>query len=108
MTSIIKVNTFQDTNGNALFNSDGSGNVTLSAGAMKMTPMFTAYMNASTQSISHATLTTIVFDAENYDSDNCFDTSTYRFTPTVAGKYFLFANTRLTSGSDYNNNFELA
>ncbi|BCV04938.1 MAG: hypothetical protein CM15mV95_100 [Caudoviricetes sp.] len=40
MTSIIKVNTFQDTNGNALFNSDGSGNVTLSAGAMKMTPAF--------------------------------------------------------------------
>ena len=40
MTSIIKVNTFQDTNGNALFNSDGSGNVTLSAGAMKNTPAF--------------------------------------------------------------------
>lgn len=28
MSSIIKVNTFQDANGNALFNSDGSGNVT--------------------------------------------------------------------------------
>ena len=43
MTSIIKVNTFQDTNGNALFNSDGSGNVTLSAGAMKNTPAFHMY-----------------------------------------------------------------
>ena len=86
--------------------------ITLKSGATltnfpQMTPMFSAYMNASTQSISHATLTTIVFDAENYDTDNCFDTSTYRFTPTVAGKYFLFANTRLNVGTDLNNNFEL-
>jgi hypothetical protein len=29
MSSIIKVNTFQDANGNALFSSDGSGTVTL-------------------------------------------------------------------------------
>ena len=86
--------------------------ITLKSGATltnfpQMTPMFSAYMNASTQSISHATLTTIVFDAENYDTDNCFSTSTYRFTPTVAGKYFLFANTRLNVGTDLNNNFEL-
>jgi len=30
MSSIIKVNTYQDANGNALFSSDGSGNLTLS------------------------------------------------------------------------------
>jgi hypothetical protein len=28
MSSIIKVNTYQDANGNALFSSDGSGNLT--------------------------------------------------------------------------------
>ena len=97
---------------NITIGSSNASQITLKSGATltnfpQMTPMFSAYMNASTQSISHATLTTIVFDAENYDTDNCFSTSTYRFTPTVAGKYFLFANTRLNVGTDLNNNFEL-
>ena len=97
---------------NITIGSSNASQITLKSGATltnfpQMTPMFTAYMNSSSQSISTSTLTTVVFDAENYDTDNCFDTSTYRFTPTEAGKYFLFANVRLTSGSDYNNNFEL-
>ena len=83
---------------NITIGSSNASQITLKSGATltnfpQMTPMFSAYMNASSQSISSSTLTTIVFDAENYDTDNCFDTSTYYFTPTVAGKYFLFANT---------------
>ena len=90
MTSIIKVNTFQDTNGNALFNSDGSGNVTLSAGAMKMTPAFYAYATTGT-SIAFATNVKINLQAEYFDTDSAFDTSNARFTvPTgKAGKYFF-------------------
>jgi len=105
MSSIIKVNTFQDANGNALFNSDGSGNVTLSAGAMKNAPAFTAYMNNG-QTVSTTTLTTIQFDTEVFDTHNCYDTSTYRFTPTVAGKYLFFANTRLNVTTELGNLFD--
>ena len=66
MTSIIKVNTFQDTNGNALFNSDGSGNVTLSAGAMKNTPAFYAYARFW-YNIAFATNVKINLQAEYFD-----------------------------------------
>ena len=108
--SKIEVNTIDAPSGQntVTIGDSNASTITLKSGATltnfpQMTPMFSAYMNASTQSISHATLTTIVFDAENYDTDNCFSTSTYRFTPTVAGKYFLFANTRLNVGTDLNN-----
>jgi len=33
------------------------------------------------------TMTKIQFNAEAFDTDNCFNTTTYRFTPTKAGKY---------------------
>ncbi len=104
MTSIIKVNTFQDTNGNALFNSDGSGNVTLSAGAMKNTPAFSARMS-SAQTISHETNTKADFDTEIFDTDSAYDHSTnQRFTvPTgKAGKYFFYSNLILDAGNSAN------
>jgi hypothetical protein len=92
MSSIIKVNTYQDANGNALFSSDGSGNVTLSAGAMQNTPAFEAYLSAD-QSVADVTYTKVAVDTEVYDTDGCYDNSTnYRFTPTVAGKYFVYGS----------------
>jgi cytochrome c oxidase assembly protein Cox11 len=60
------------------------------------TPAFSAYLNSG-QSIPSSTVTTIAFDVENFDSDGCYSTSTYRFTPTEAGKYLIFANTRITN-----------
>jgi len=57
------------------------------------TPAFRAYHN-TTQTVSNATLTTLSFNSENFDSDGTYDTSNGRFTPAVAGKYFLFANIR--------------
>ncbi len=102
MSSIIKVNTFQDTNGNALFNSDGSGNVTLSAGAMKNTPSFFASLS-SNQTISDNSLTlgafaTEIFDTGDYDNSS----SNYKFTPSVAGKYYFYGRAWITipSGTD--------
>jgi len=52
------------------------------------TPAFSAYLS-SDQAIAHATYTTIAYDSELVDTDNCFSTSTYRFTPTTAGYYFV-------------------
>ena len=52
------------------------------------TPSFLVYPSSG-QSLPNNTWNLISFNAENYDTDNCFDTSTKRFTPTTAGKYFL-------------------
>jgi len=56
------------------------------AGAMANTPAFRVYLN-SNQTISQSTVTKINFDAEDYDTDNAFASN--KFTPQVAGKYFL-------------------
>ena len=52
-------------------------------------PAFSAYLS-TTQTISNNTLTKVAFNSENFDTASCFNTSTYRFTPNVAG-YYLFA-----------------
>ena len=58
----------------------------LASGVAGTGPAFNAYMNA-VQSLSLSTLTKVAFDTERFDTNSCFDTSTYRFTPTVAGYY---------------------
>ena len=49
-------------------------------------PAFRAYM-ANAQTISGNTFTKLNFNAETFDTNNCFDITNYRFTPTVAGYY---------------------
>jgi hypothetical protein len=45
------------------------------------------------------TSTKIQVDTEIYDTNSCYDNSTnYRFTPTVAGKYFFYFNLSGFSG----------
>ena len=69
------------------------------------TPAFMAYRDTSHQDISNNTDTKCQFNAELYDSDNCYDNSTnYRFTPNVAGKYFIFLNA--IYGRDTSNVFD--
>jgi hypothetical protein len=41
----------------------------------------------SRQSVSSATWTVVQFNVEDFDTNSNFNTSTYRFTPTVAGYY---------------------
>lgn len=50
-------------------------------------PSFMAYRGTSSQTVSSATQTKVALNAEIFDTDNCYDTSTFRFTPTKAGKY---------------------
>jgi hypothetical protein len=59
----------------------------------------------SDQTISDVTTTTVQFDTEILDTDNCFDNSTnYRFTPTTAGKYYIFSGCMLNAQADSNLN----
>ena len=61
-------------------------------------PAFRAHAT-NNQSISSATFTKISFPVEDFDTANCFDSTTnHRFTPTVAGYYQVNA-TVLYSGT---------
>ena len=91
MASIIKANELQDFGGNSIITSDGAGTVTINAAAMKATPAFHVYLSG-TQTVSNDTFTVVQFDTESLDTDNAYSTSTYRFTPQVAGKYFVYAS----------------
>jgi hypothetical protein len=56
--------------------------------AANAAPAFSAYRNGSQTGISSAVDTKIQINAENFDTNNNFDSTTnYRFTPTVAGYY---------------------
>jgi uncharacterized OB-fold protein len=55
-----------------------------------MYPAFEAY-DESSQSVSDNTYTKLDVATENFDTNNNFDNSAMRFTPTVAGKYFVYA-----------------
>ena len=67
---------------------DEAGTVLTSASDITQNsgPAFSAYIG-SDQSISGSTWTKANFNTELFDTDNCFDTSTNRFTPNVAGYY---------------------
>jgi len=99
MASIIKANQLQDFGGNSILTSDGAGNLT-TQNIMK--PAFQAFVSSS-QTLSDNTQVKIQADTESFDTDNCYDNSTnYRFTPTVAGKYCFYANVRTSAGDDNN------
>jgi hypothetical protein len=92
MTSILKVDQLQDSGGNAIITSDGSGNLTTQK---LLYPAFEAHLNTAT-TFADATVTKVQCDIEEFDTDNCYDNTTnYRFTPTIAGKYFVYAYARI-------------
>ena len=67
-------------------------------------PAFEATLSGN-QEMSDNTTTKIQFDTERFDTDNCYDNSTnYRFTPIVAGKYFVYCTARLDSRTNSNLN----
>ena len=106
MAGILKVDQYQDFNGNNIMTSDGAGNLTLNNAALKMTPNFFVYRNSGgDQSITANTVTKVQFDDEFYDSDNVYDNSTnYRFTVPSgqSGKYFIYSALRV-DGTSMNN-----
>ena len=100
--SILKVNTIQDRGGNAIISSDGSGTLTL-GNDLKNTPAFLAYQS-SNQTVSSGTATKIQFNTKSIYTNSCYDNTTnYRFTPTVAGYYWLFISIQINSADDFDN-----
>jgi hypothetical protein len=80
-----------------------SGSTTLTLPAVTGTvmvsgnmPAFFAY-NSSSQSLTNNTFTKVSLNAENFDTNSNFDSTTnYRFTPTVAGYYAFSCGCGLT------------
>jgi len=72
---------------------------------MKNTPAFHAYLSAD-QEPSNDTITVVQFNTESFDTDSAYDNSTYRFTPQVAGKYFVYVAIQHDPSS--NNNLKQA
>ena len=85
MASIIKANQLQDFGGNSILTSDGAGNLTTQKTNY---PAFVAYLFSPNSFICYTTK--VQFDTKVFDTNTAFDNSTnYRFTPGVAGKYFI-------------------
>ena len=61
-------------------------------------PAFSAYRNA-TQTISSGTFTKFQANIERFDTASCYDTSTNRFTPNVAGYYSVKIGNWWTTGT---------
>ena len=113
MTSILKADTIQDTDGNNIINESGntitigaSGDTTNIIGTLQKdgvavvnTPMFAA--TGASNAISSATYVKAQNGTELFDTDNCYDNSSnYRFTPNAAGKYYL--SNRISVNPDSN------
>ena len=72
------------------------------------TPAFAATYSSAGNGLAQATLTKLSFDSELYDSGSVYDASNYRFTPGVAGKYFIYARTLISAGSTSPNQGRIA
>ena len=64
-------------------------------------PFFYAFQQNS-QNFSTGAHTIVSLDSARYDTSSKFNTSNYRFTPTVAGYYFLYAHMRMYTSTDFN------
>jgi len=84
-----------DGDANQFLQTNGSGVLSFASAGGTNTPAFEAY-SASDQAVSSDQTTKIVFGTEAYDSDGKFASS--RFTPTVAGKYYIYSSVQTRTG----------
>ena len=95
--------------------SSGSGTITIGqsgetisipsgatvSGAGANTPAFSAYAGSDQNGNADDTYTKLAMNTEFYDTDSKYDTSTYRFTPGVAGKYNFGACVYIDGSANY-------
>ena len=80
--------------------------VALTSGVVQsnlMYPAFEVFSNGVSYNIANDTLTKVVFTVEKFDTDSAYDTSTGRFTPQVAGKYFCYGRLAYDKTGDFDN-----
>jgi len=103
MASIIRVDDLQDSGGNSIVSSNGSGTFSNNLG-IDNTPAWHTFLS-SDQNISNASETVILFNHEALDTNSAYDTSTGRFTcPSGgAGKYLIY--TQLIRNNFFNSRY---
>ena len=117
MTSILKADTIQDTDGNNIINENSntitigaSGDTTNIIGTLQKngaavggtnTPNFRAKVTADT-TITNNTEVKVIFPSEDYDTASAYDTSNGRFTVPSGqgGKYLIYSQLFLNSGAN--------
>lgn len=91
--------------GGAALANIGSGGVTqtyLGTNVAGNGPAFSAQRATSDQSVTASTWTKIQYNSETFDTANCYDpTTSYRFTPNVAGYYQISASVALNATASY-------
>jgi len=70
-----------------------TGSLTLGGKKAVNGPAFSAYADSSAQTITSGSQQKVLFQVEEFDTDNCYSSS--RFTPNVEGYYQLNAQVRL-------------
>ena len=94
--SKLETNTIDTVSGttNLTIGSTNTSTITMPNGALsgQNYPAFEAYLG-SNQSVTHNTVKKAQLNTEVLDTDSCYDNSTnYRFTPTTAGKYYVYGS----------------
>ena len=94
--SVVRVNQVQDTSTNVAANVSG-GVVTFSNRIIQPAKIaFKAGKTDGNQSISNSSLTQVTFSHTVLNDGSCYSTGNSRFTPNVAGNYFLYTALQLT------------
>ncbi len=87
-------------NGSDVLTIDSSGNLTASNKLVVTdAPAFRAYLSAN-QNVTTTTYTKVACDTIVFDTANDYDTTNYRFTPSVAGYYQVNYALRFDAASD--------
>ena len=95
MVSQLKVNEIIKQSGSSITIGESGDTV---SGPFTNVPAFEAYLGSST-TLSDNTQTKLPANTETYDTNSCYDTSTYKFTPTVAGKYLCYGQVNIQGGT---------
>ena len=99
MSSILKVDDIQDSGGNTIVSSNGSGTFTSNIPTGDNTPSFSVTLSGN-QTISNSSWTKITFDTEYWDSDSAFASNKFTVPSGEAGKYFFGFTTRVQNIDD--------
>ena len=103
----LKVSNIQTSSGSGTITIGQSGEtVTISSGATVSgaganTPAFSAYAGSDQNGNADDTYTKLAMNTEFYDTDSKYDTSNYRFTPGIAGKYNFGACVYIDGSANY-------
>jgi ribosomal protein L9 len=101
--STLETNLIQPATGTTLTVGASGDQITAATGVKTsfLYPAFEASLSAQ-QTVSDATATKAECNTENFDTDGAYDNSTnYRFTPQVAGKYYVYGSVATNATSSY-------